>query len=117
MVALRGVLSETNKLNSGWPFPASLFVREKCARPELSMLKLFLFFHVRLQWMLLVSTAVLYNLIFVLGRAVFWELNNAVPHFWWFLDYMCDTIYLVDFVIHAHEGKSALGEFPFSTSR
>ena len=55
--------------------------------------------------MVLVSLAVLYNLIFVLGRAVFWELNNAVPQLWWFLDYTCDTIYLLDSIIHAHEGK------------
>ncbi|EEB11744.1 voltage-activated ion channel, putative [Pediculus humanus corporis] len=53
---------------------------------------------------MVVSMAVLYNLIFVLGRAVFWELNNAVPHLWWFLDYTSDAIYLIDTIIHAHEG-------------
>jgi hypothetical protein len=47
----------------------------------------------------------LYNFVFVIGRAVFWELNNAVPALWWTLDYTCDIIYLLDTIIHAHEGK------------
>ena len=54
---------------------------------------------------MLVSVAVLYNFVFVIGRAVFWELNNAVPALWWTLDYTCDIIYLFDIIIHAHEGK------------
>ncbi|XP_049801649.1 cyclic nucleotide-gated cation channel subunit A [Schistocerca nitens] len=59
-------------------------------------------FHYR--WLMLVSLAVLYNLVLVVGRAVFWELNNAVPALWWTLDYTCDAIYLIDTFIHAHEG-------------
>lgn len=55
---------------------------------------------------MVVSLAVLYNVIFVLGRAVFWELNNAIPPLWWTLDYVCDGIYLIDTLVHAHEGKS-----------
>lgn len=57
------------------------------------------------QWLMLVSVAVLYNFVFVIGRAVFWELNNAVPALWWTLDYTCDIIYLLDILVHAHEGK------------
>jgi cyclic nucleotide gated channel alpha 3 len=57
-----------------------------------------------LQWLMIVSLAVLYNVIFVLGRAVFWELNNSVPWLWWTLDYLCDTIYIADIFVHAHEG-------------
>ncbi|KAJ8975657.1 hypothetical protein NQ317_000997, partial [Molorchus minor] len=56
------------------------------------------------QWLMVVSLAVLYNVIFVLGRAVFWELNNAVPTLWFFLDYTCDAIYIADIFVHAHEG-------------
>lgn len=56
------------------------------------------------KWLMLVSLAVLYNVVFVLGRAVFWELNNAVPALWWTLDYVCDVIYIVDIFVHAHEG-------------
>ena len=58
-----------------------------------------------LQWLMVVSLAVLYNVIFVLGRAVFWELNNSVPWLWWTLDYLCDTIYIADIFVHAHEGN------------
>ncbi|XP_068899374.1 cyclic nucleotide-gated cation channel subunit A-like isoform X2 [Tenebrio molitor] len=56
------------------------------------------------KWLMIVSLAVLYNVIFVLGRAVFWELNNSVPWLWWTLDYLCDTIYIADIFVHAHEG-------------
>lgn len=55
---------------------------------------------------MVVSLAVLYNVIFVVGRAVFWELNNAVPPLWWTLDYACDAIYILDILVRAHEGKS-----------
>lgn len=54
---------------------------------------------------MVVSAAVLYNFLFVIGRAVFWELNNAAPALWWTLDYTCDIIYLLDTLIHAHEGE------------
>lgn len=54
---------------------------------------------------MVVSLAVLYNVIFVLGRAVFWELNNAT-RLWLILDYVCDFIYVLDTLVHAHEGKN-----------
>ncbi|KAG5892932.1 hypothetical protein JTB14_006245 [Gonioctena quinquepunctata] len=57
-------------------------------------------------WLMVVSLAVLYNVIFVLGRAVFWELNNKdkITSLWWALDYICDLIYILDALVHAHEG-------------
>ncbi|CAG9857625.1 unnamed protein product [Phyllotreta striolata] len=55
-------------------------------------------------WLMVVSLAALYNTIFVLGRAVFWELNNKYPPLWWTLDYLCDAVYIVDALVHAHEG-------------
>lgn len=51
------------------------------------------------------SLAVLYNIVFVVGRAVFWEINRNVPALWYILDYICDTIYLIDILVHCHEGK------------
>ncbi|RVE46700.1 hypothetical protein evm_008663 [Chilo suppressalis] len=54
-------------------------------------------------WLAVVSLAILYNVVFVIGRAVFWELDNLTS-IWFGLDYLCDTIYLVDTVIHVHEG-------------
>ncbi|KAI5734738.1 hypothetical protein M8J77_009919 [Diaphorina citri] len=63
------------------------------------------------KWLLVVTCTVLYNLVFVIGRGVFWELNNAVPHVWFILDYSCDIVYVIDSIIHAHEGKSHSGFF------
>lgn len=60
------------------------------------------------QWLAVVSLAVLYNLVFVVGRAVFWELNNMSTVLWMTLDYTCDAIYLVDMLVHAHEGRGHL---------
>nr|XP_018896311.1 PREDICTED: cyclic nucleotide-gated cation channel subunit A-like [Bemisia tabaci] len=56
------------------------------------------------KWLGVVTCAILYNLVFVIGRGVFWELNNAMPFLWWILDYSCDLIYVLDTVVHAHEG-------------
>jgi len=54
---------------------------------------------------MLVTVTILYNLVFVIGRGVFWELNNAMPTIWWILDYASDGIYVVDTLVHAHEGN------------
>ncbi|XP_073812988.1 cyclic nucleotide-gated ion channel subunit A isoform X2 [Musca autumnalis] len=56
------------------------------------------------RWLAVVSLAVLYNIIFVVGRAVFWEINLRAPPVWYFLDYLCDFIYLMDTLVHMHEG-------------
>ncbi|KAL1130950.1 hypothetical protein AAG570_012191 [Ranatra chinensis] len=53
---------------------------------------------------MIVTMAILYNLVFIIGRGVFWELNNSVPLVWWALDYTSDGIYIVDTIVHAHEG-------------
>ena len=50
------------------------------------------------------SLAILYNMVFVIGRAVFWELDKLTA-LWFVLDYLCDTIYLIDTVVHVHEGR------------
>lgn len=67
-----------------------------------------LFLLLLFQWLMLVTITILYNLVFVIGRGVFWELNNAMPTIWWILDYASDGIYVVDTLIHAHEGKTTL---------
>lgn len=56
------------------------------------------------KWLIVVSLAVLYNVIFVLGRAVFWELNNSIPALWWSMDFICDSIYVTDILVRLHEG-------------
>lgn len=57
------------------------------------------------QWLCLINCAVLYNLIFVIGRSVFWELQNVFPVAWYFIDYSCDLLYVIDTFIRMHEGK------------
>jgi len=57
------------------------------------------------QWIGILSIAVLYNLVFIIGRATFWELENAVPTTWYFLDYGADLLYIIDSIIHAHQGN------------
>ena len=49
-----------------------------------------------------------YNLVMIIGRAVFWELQNVIPALWYFLDYTCDLIYLLDMAVRANEGTFAL---------
>ncbi|KAL5285810.1 CNGA2.2 family protein [Megaselia abdita] len=56
------------------------------------------------RWLAVVSLAVLYNIIFVVGRAVFWEINRRAAPVWYLLDYLCDFIYLIDTLVHMHEG-------------
>lgn len=46
----------------------------------------------------------MYNYIFIVGRTVFWDLQNLYPVGWMFFDYLCDVIYVLDMVVHAHEG-------------
>nr|XP_032527728.1 cyclic nucleotide-gated cation channel subunit A-like [Danaus plexippus plexippus] len=54
-------------------------------------------------WLAVVSLAILYNVVLVIGRAVFWELDKMTM-IWFVLDYLCDAIYVVDTIVHIHEG-------------
>lgn len=59
-------------------------------------------FHYR--WLSVISAAVLYNVLVIVGRSVFWELQNAMPIAWYVFDYTCDGIYLFDMALHARTG-------------
>jgi len=56
------------------------------------------------KWLCVINIAVLYNLTLVVGRAVFWDLDNMFPKLWLVLDYLCDTLYLIDIFVRMHEG-------------
>lgn len=56
------------------------------------------------KWLGIVSIAIMYNYIFIVGRAVFWDMQNMCPIVWLVLDYLCDLIYMLDMIVHAHEG-------------
>ena len=57
------------------------------------------------QWLCVINSAVIYNLIFVIGRSVFWNLENSFSTGWIVLDYLCDALYVADIIIRMHEGK------------
>ena len=58
------------------------------------------------RWLCVINCAVLYNLLFVVGRAVFWELENYFPIGWYVIDYSFDLVYLIDIFIRMHEGNN-----------
>lgn len=45
-----------------------------------------------------------YNIVFIIGRGTFWGLHNLYPRTWYLLDYLCDTVYLVDMLAHSRTG-------------
>ena len=51
------------------------------------------------KWLIVINFAVMYNLIFIIGRACFWELDNLFPLGWIVLDYSSDVIYIVDMFV------------------
>ena len=57
------------------------------------------------QWLGIVTVAVLYNVLVIVGRTVFWELQNLAPRVWFTLDYICDSLYLLDMAVKAHESE------------
>ncbi|GFR07641.1 cyclic nucleotide-gated cation channel subunit A [Trichonephila clavata] len=59
-------------------------------------------FHYR--WLSVISMALVYNVVMIVGRSVFWELQKLSPITWYCLDYLCDGIYFFDMVIHARTG-------------
>lgn len=59
-------------------------------------------FHYR--WLALISVAVCYNIIVIIGRSTFWDLHNLCPSVWYFFDYLSDVIYLMDMISHSRTG-------------
>ena len=60
-------------------------------------------FHYR--WLFVVSWAVLYNLVFIIVRAVFTELQTTYYILWLVLDYLCDFVYIVDMGFQFRTGQ------------
>ena len=51
------------------------------------------------KWLVVINFAVMYNLIFIIGRACFWELDSLFPLGWIVLDYTSDIIYIIDMFV------------------
>lgn len=57
------------------------------------------------RWLIVISFAILYNLLMIVGRSTFWELQNNWTSTWIFLDYFCDFVYLIDIAVNARTGE------------
>lgn len=56
------------------------------------------------RWLLFVSCAVIYNVVFIISRSVFWELQDNYLTVWLALDYISDVIYLMDMFVSSRTG-------------
>lgn len=56
------------------------------------------------RWLFVISIAVLYNIIFIIARATFLEMQHEYVSLWFTLDYFSDFLYLLDMVISAKTG-------------
>ena len=60
-------------------------------------------FYVR--WLAIVSAAVIYNLVMIIGRAVFVDVQaGSVVYVWMAFDYICDVIYIIDVIMQFRKG-------------
>ncbi|KAK2193106.1 hypothetical protein NP493_17g07026 [Ridgeia piscesae] len=52
------------------------------------------------RWLFVISIAVLYNVLMIIARSVFWKLHEGgLLVIWLCFDYLCDFIYLLDMVV------------------
>ncbi|XP_046556968.1 cyclic nucleotide-gated cation channel alpha-3-like isoform X1 [Haliotis rubra] len=56
------------------------------------------------RWLFFISVAVTYNLVFIIARAVFWELQEQFLSLWLTLDYLSDFFYLLDMWVQFRTG-------------
>lgn len=58
------------------------------------------------QWLMVISVAVVYNLITVIARAVFWKLHDQYLVYWLVTDYIADLVYLIDIAVNMRTGTT-----------
>ena len=56
------------------------------------------------RWLVIISLAVLYNYLFIIGRSSFELLQQYNPILWCTLDYICDILYLIDIFVRLRTG-------------
>ena len=47
----------------------------------------------------------MYNVLFVITRSVFWEMQDSYLPLWLTLDYLSDVIYIMDMFVSARTGE------------
>ena len=57
-------------------------------------------------WLMIISTAILYNTVSLAVRSTFEEVQVKPRVIWFVLDYVSDLLYLVDMFIHSRKGSS-----------
>src|SRR6218665_1489896 len=58
------------------------------------------------RWLAVVSLAVLYNLVMIIARAVYWKLQENYAALWMALDYTADFIYVIDMAVRFCTGTN-----------
>ncbi len=66
-------------------------------------------------WLLVISIAVFYNYLFIIGRSTFELLQQWNPILWCILDYVCDLIYVLDIFVRLRTGSYGLFVLLFIT--
>ena len=58
------------------------------------------------RWLFIISIAVLYNVLMIIARSVFWKLHDGnLLVIWLCFDYICDFIYLLDMAVQFRTGE------------
>ncbi|ESO00647.1 hypothetical protein HELRODRAFT_175626 [Helobdella robusta] len=68
-------------------------------------------------WLIIMSFAVMYNLIMVIARSVFSQLQTSCRPIWLTIDYVSDTLYLVDIFIQTRKVTLENGQFVIDTKK
>ena len=56
-------------------------------------------------WLRIISLAVFYNVIIIIARSVFHQLQDNYLSVYLVLDYCCDAVYILDMLIKARTGE------------
>jgi len=56
------------------------------------------------RWQIITSVAVVYNLIVVVARSIFWKLHEHYMFHWLVTDYIADVIYVIDIAVNMRTG-------------
>ena len=55
---------------------------------------------------MIISLAVVYNMVVIIARAVFWKLHDQYIYWWLVTDYVADLIYLADIAVRMRTGTN-----------
>uniref|UniRef100_A0A3Q2YCU7 Cyclic nucleotide gated channel subunit alpha 1 n=1 Tax=Hippocampus comes TaxID=109280 RepID=A0A3Q2YCU7_HIPCM len=55
-------------------------------------------------WLLIITLPVMYNWTFIIARACFEELQMDYLRYWFFLDFLCDLLYVADMIFRTRTG-------------